>query len=154
MNHNIRIPIAGLVLVSIILFNSSCDIADSRLVLQNNTTKTIYFKWQEDSILSENRLVTHYKFVPPDEETGEYPRNISNLVFPDSSNIISIWTFRGWNKYFKKNKFLYLYIFDEDTLSTYSWDTIRSQKKYLKRIDLTFEDIKQSKWVLVYSEDE
>jgi hypothetical protein len=52
-------------------------------------------------------------------------------------------TFWRWNKYIKKIIFLYVYIFDEGHIINYH-GTLFDLKELLKRIDLTFETLKQS----------
>ena len=45
---------------------------------------------------------------------------------------------------------LSIYVFDEDTLNTYSWNQIKEGYKVLKRYDLSIDDLKRMNWNVAY----
>jgi hypothetical protein len=135
----------------LLTFLIGCDYVDGRLKILNESNKLIFFSWQEDSTLSRTPIITHYTSLMKDKITNEYPINTTLAVLPYSENTIPIWNYKGWDKYFHKNKTLYLFIFDDDTLKKYAWDTICMKQKYLRRFNLTYSDIKSSKWKIKYS---
>jgi hypothetical protein len=140
-----------ILLSMLVIMICQCDYVDSRLTLKNETDRIVFFRWQEDSILNNTPVITNYNSLPKESLTKESPLNTRESVLPHSENNISIWTYHGWNKYFNKNKFVYIFIFDKDTLNKYKWEEIRSKNKYLKRLDLSFNDIKKMEWKLIYS---
>ena len=48
------------------------------------------------------------------------------------------------------NKVLMIYIFDENVLRTISWDTLKAKNLYLKRYDLSLEDLRKNNWTITY----
>lgn len=57
-----------------------------------------------------------------------------------------------WEKVIKEMPFdtLSIYVFDEDTLNTFSWEIIRKGYKVLKRYDLSVNDLKNMNWTITY----
>ena len=45
---------------------------------------------------------------------------------------------------------LSIFIFNRDTLKTYNWQEIREGYKILKRFDISYDDLKQNKWIVTY----
>lgn len=43
-----------------------------------------------------------------------------------------------------------IYVFDANILNTVPWDTIREHNMYLKRYDLSLQDLKNSNWIITY----
>jgi hypothetical protein len=43
-----------------------------------------------------------------------------------------------------------IYVFDRNVLQTVSWDTIREHDLYLKRYDLSLQDLKNGNWTITY----
>ena len=43
-----------------------------------------------------------------------------------------------------------IYVFDANILNTIPWDTIRKYDMYLKRYDLSLQDLKNSNWTITY----
>jgi hypothetical protein len=132
-----------------LLLLSSCDYIDSRLYVNNQSNRTIFFQWKSEPKLDSIAVITRYSSVGTKEDIVE---NISDKVSPFSKNNLRIWTYRGWNKYFNKHDTLYLFLFDKDTLEKYSWDKIRQSNNFVKKYSLTLDDIKKYNWEVVYKE--
>lgn len=56
--------------------------------------------------------------------------------------------FSGYKK--QKGEYMYLYLFDPDTLSRYSWDIIREEYKILKRYKLKMSDMESPPYTVTY----
>jgi len=145
MKYHIRIiQILLLVFLSGILFN--CDDGpcgkrgDSRLTIQNNSLRRIYF---------------YFYWNYPDTTLGEFsPLTSSSFsqsgVGPNSSNVWK-WPRKScWEESFSIKPHEYIYIFDADTLETYSWQEIQDGYKILARYELTLQSLIDSSWVVNY----
>jgi len=116
---------------------SSCEF-DTRLVLVNQTSKTIRYldetKAKGDTIpdMTQCETIVPYR------------------VFANSKEIIS--SLNQWDVFFKQNpdKILRIYIMSEDSLSKYGTCKVLRQQIFLRRIDITYNDLKKSNWEVVY----
>jgi hypothetical protein len=72
---------------------------------------------------------------------------------------IAIGASSGWGGCWEKNlnseeplpmKRVMVFIYDEKTIKTIFWDTIKAKKLYLKRYDLKLEDLQNSNWRISY----
>lgn len=62
----------------------------------------------------------------------------------------------AWEDYINESpdKKLHLYIFSEDTLKKYTTEQVIEGKKYLKRIDISVDELKAKDWKIVYSDED
>ena len=56
----------------------------------------------------------------------------------------------SWEGMFESHDTLMIFIFDEATLKTVPWDTIRKNYMILKRYDLSLEDLVKMDWRVTY----
>ncbi len=126
---------ALLVLACLALY--SCE-WDTRLLLLNKTSKTVCYRAEEktrdDSI--------------PDLAGCEtaHPYRVS----PDSERIVPY--LGSWDVYFEHHPdhILRIFIMSEDSISKYGACKVFRQQIFLKRIDLTYENLKSMNWKVVY----
>jgi hypothetical protein len=138
-----------LVLISII-FMISCnfDYQDNRLGLLNKTDRFIYFIYEEDTIMDFPPIILDsIKIINTDTQ---YFGDQHDFLSPNSRRKISL-NYK-WETYFDKalEKKIRLFIYDRDTISKYAWKKICQQKKYLKKYELTLDDVKKMNWTIVY----
>ncbi|MZQ50376.1 MAG: hypothetical protein GT598_15370 [Bacteroidales bacterium] len=130
--HNILISsvIALLILVQ-------CDPWDFKMKITNNSNSTIYFF---DSFAYPDTIIR------PEENPINIPE--TNSVLPGSTRANRM---RGsWESKFEIRDTLMIFIFDETTLRTVPWDTIRKNYMILKRYDLSLEDLVKMDWRVTY----
>lgn len=127
--------IIGLLLIGLLF--SSCPEKYYAVHVQNLTDHKIRFYTAID--------VVH---MYPD--TLINPTELGQPVHPNSTGT------RGggvpWEDKFKllPADTLSIFIFDFDTLDTYSWDVVRDEYKVLKRYDLSLQDLKALNYTLSY----
>ncbi len=80
----------------------------------------------------------------------------NKVVSNDSINIRASSSWGGcWEKNFTSEQPLpmervIIFVFDETIIKTIPWDTIKAKKLYLKRYDLTLEDLQKNNWRITY----
>ncbi|MZQ50290.1 MAG: hypothetical protein GT598_14925 [Bacteroidales bacterium] len=114
-----------------------CDKVDYKMKITNNSNSTIYF---------------YYSFSYPDTTIRAEGNPLGS---PDNYRILSGETItnpmRGsWEGQFDIYSTLMIFIFDEATLKTVPWDTIRKNYMILKRYDLSYEDLVKMDWRVTY----
>lgn len=50
----------------------------------------------------------------------------------------------------KKSDTLMVFVFDAQLLETISWDTVKAKNLYLKRYDLSLQDLQKNNWTIRY----
>jgi hypothetical protein len=132
--------------VATILFIGGCIIRypDWRLIVKNETQLNIYVTPQNNTL--EPEPPARLGFMLP-----EY------LV--EKGNSIKMKMTGGkhaWEDYINESpdKKLHLYIFSEDTLKKYTTEQVIEGKKYLKRIDISVDELKAKDWKIVYSDED
>jgi len=134
--------------------------ADKRCTISvlNNTNQTIYvdysfidslhFSQTDDVFLDQNRKSYDTAYVFPNG-TVSYS---SNRAEPDS---LAYLIFSGTReRIFQNNNCvdgkLRLYIFKEETIRNYSWETICKYQMYEKKLTFSEEELRRSNWTVVY----
>lgn len=125
--------------ISYLLIMNSCEIDpwDFKLKITNSSDKAVYFynsfSFPDTAILFEANPIKSpefFKINPGDTESDRV---------------------RGtWEGKFESMDTLMIFIFDEETLQTVSWDTIRENYMILKRYDLSMEDLQEKDWTITY----
>jgi hypothetical protein len=103
---------------------------------------------KEISVLYSNDI-----FPPPDENNVEFYLSEENITKPDSSlNIVTMGDENAWHEYISngKNKRLYFYIFEPDTLRKYQglysmYDFVQ-RGKYYKSQSFSENELKNRNW--------
>lgn len=128
----------------IILFSSllflftACDFYDSRLIINNNSSKNIYVAIIPDTILS---LGENKTFIMSPKYIKMFSKK--KLIIPGK---------KGWEELANKsikNK-LHIFILIEDTLKSYSAEEIAKKQLFEKRIDIGIEELMKNKWEVEY----
>jgi len=110
--------------------------------VKNNTNKSIYidgsFNYPDTNLQSYTdpspALAGEYYKVKPSETTNLYQRSCYEEVFKTRipSDTIMV------------------YIFDAQTLVTTPWETVKKNNLYLKRYDLSLQDLRNLNWRINY----
>lgn len=77
----------------------------------------------------------------------------SNKVEPNSTNsdYLSTHSLKACTEeYYQSHSKLRIYIFDSQVLTTNSWADVKANNMYLKRYDLTLQDMKNNNWSVYY----
>ena len=124
-------------LVIILLF-ISCSDWDTRLILINKSNKIIR---------------EHYQLMDLNDSIPDLTScDKTNLydVRPNSEEILR--TQNKWNLYLKgqPNKILRIFIINEDSLLKYGTCKIFKDQIFMKRYDLTYEDLEKLNWRVTY----
>lgn len=109
--------------------------------VKNNSNKPIYiygyYDYPDSSLKNKNynpAVAGKYYKVKPNETTNIYQRSCYEGVFKTRipSDTIMI------------------YIFDAQTLETTPWETVKKNNLYLKRYDLSLQDLRNLNWRINY----
>jgi hypothetical protein len=105
--------------------------------ITNNSNSTIYFN---DSFAFPDTTI-RIEYNPVDSPE-------TNSIQPGATRSNRM---RGsWEGKFEFRDTLMIFIFDETTLKTVPWDTIRKNYMILKRYDLSLEDLVRMDWRVTY----
>lgn len=145
-----KILIFGFI-ISLIL---SCDKYDPReLIVFNKSKNTVY------SIISQNDKLAGGGFYSEFENDENYVYTKHDSLFsfvfePIKSNakVANHDTPRFWDGYFNRiaDKKIRLYIVLQDSVSKYGWFKIFKKNIYVKKYELTLEDLEKQNWEVVY----
>jgi len=137
----------------LILLNFGCDPRNNRLHVKNESSQDIYFTYGCDSILNNTmRISTRQdlnlpgtpieKQIIPDELIK--PGKTVSVMIPGISN--------GWETYVNncKNKKLFVYFFNADTIENYAWWEIIKYNKFIKKISLNADSLTKINWLIIY----
>ena len=118
----------------------TCSTWDARLRLVNNTNRKIRFL---------------YEFKIPTDTIPDL-MNCQNTdpydISPNSNQIIR--SQNKWDVYFKyhPNELLRIYIINEDSLAKYGTCKVIQNQLFIKRFDLTYEDIVKLNWEIEFAD--
>ena len=111
------------------------------IYVKNNSNKPIYiygyYDYPDSSLKNKNynpAVSGEYYKVKPSERTNIYRRSCYEGVFK-----ISI-----------PSDTIMVYIFDAQTLETTPWETVKKNNLYLKRYDLSLQDLRNLNWRINY----
>ena len=128
-----------LIFVSTFLL-TSCILStwDVRLSLKNNTSNKIRYY---------EKIMNKDVFLP---DTSDCSIGELNWVDSKSEHVIrrpEKWEFALRDK---PEKILRIYIINEDTMSYYGTRQVFKKQIFIKRLDLTFDDLKRLNWVISF----
>ena len=128
MNYIKRITILVLAL-SLFCACPDKDIIDSTIYIKNETNKDIYI-W--------------VKGEPP---ILDWKPNDNFLILSGK-----VWELEGEFKKrnYSNNDKLYIWLFDRKLIDSISWEQVKRDNLYLKRYDLTTQDLERMNWEIVY----
>jgi hypothetical protein len=108
---------------------------------------------------SDKTIYSNYSRSYPDtslKNTDMISIDNDKVVPNDSISISASSSWGGcWEKNFTSEQPLpmervIIFIFDERTIKNISWDSIKVKKLYLRRYDLTLEDLQNRNWTITY----
>jgi hypothetical protein len=122
----------NLIILSFVIALVSCDFYDDRLSIYNKTDKSIFVSISVDSFSSNSFY---------DSES----------IYSGEKKVLPIRGKNKWSTYVVRNTVdkLYFFIYDLDTLNKYNnFEYLNDQKLYIKKIELTGEQIYQRNWTI------
>ena len=121
---------------------TSCFLStwDTRLILINNTNETIRYHYQ---VMNKSDFILNTTYC---DKTTLYQ------AIPDEETIIQ--SSSKWDFLLKKDndKILRIYIINEDSLSIHGLCDVFINEVFEKRYDLTYNDLEDVNWKVVYDE--
>ena len=126
-----------IILLCILSIFIQCDPWDSRMKITNNSNSAIYF---------------NYSFAFPDTtlRPEDNPVTSDDFYRIQSGETVTNPIMGRWESKFDISDTLMIFIFDETTLKTVPWDTVRKNYMILKRYDLSLEDLVRMDWRVTY----
>ena len=117
----------------------------TKLNFINSSNKDIYF--QSCGIYPDTLLSSHYCPNPKGDKPFHFvsANNNNNLALPVSQGCYESNNFNTID-----SDTMMIYIFDANVIETTSWDTVKAKNLYLKRYDLSLQDLQQSNWTIKY----
>jgi hypothetical protein len=145
--------IRSLLIILIIILLNSCIYEvplDRRLKIYNRTNRILYYSYEKDTIITYNPI-TLDSIIYKNNDTFFYGTK-SYLIKPHE--FVSLYNNGKWEEYLKicKNGVMSIYIYSEKDVLKYPFNMLKLNKKYLKRFDLSIDDIRRSKWIIEYNE--
>ena len=145
MYQNITILLVNFLIIT------SCDPADNRLKIINDSNSDIYFTYSCDSSLENIKLFRN----------GYYSNSIGDSVYVTSNefvkrksqkNIPKRLGFYAWNYYVKKcpNKEINLYFFSDSIVTKFTDIEIKDLKLFEKHVIIALKELKQKDWTIRY----
>ena len=126
-----------------LLFLTGCpdpDPVDSQIIIKNLSSKNIVY------------LVLISKTIDTTLTTQHYPLNAQNTehtsLNPNEESILKASFLRSIED--APEKSLRVFIFDKDTIAFVPWDSIVVQHNYLRRYDLTKNNIAGDTWTVIF----
>ena len=130
----------------LILFSSRCkkesNDCQTRIKTINNTNRTIYVDASDlhypDTIFVGPTPINNPEWT----KVEAFHSNNNTLISPGDC----------WETKFNniQSGVLSVYVFDSDTLNNILWDTVKVKSLYLKRYDLTLQNLKDRNWTITY----
>jgi hypothetical protein len=128
--------IKTLISISFLFLLIQCDQWDRKMKIVNNSSSAIYYN---DS----------YMYPDTTLRIDDNPISLSRLLVASGETVSN--PRRGrWEEVFDICDTLMIFIFDETTLKTVPWDTVRKNYMILKRYDLSLEDLVRMDWRVTY----
>jgi hypothetical protein len=141
-----------LIFLSIILSICSCDPADDRLQIVNDSDSDIYFFFDCSNNLDNFNISRNT--IYPSLKSGDSIRGISNSFIKKNSSrhIPKRLGNDAWIYYVKNcpNRKINIYFFLDSTVNYYSDSQIRNQKLYVKHVSMSLEELDQNNWTIEY----
>lgn len=131
-----------LLFVPLLFTGCIMDYYDRRLSIVNKSSAHIAVEIVNDTTKRTENNIEYYQ---------------SNTIGPNNTSFITKSGKNAWLEYINegKAKTLYVYFFDRDSLNKYQkggadMSYLLGNKKYLKRLDYTLEELKRADWQIKY----
>ncbi len=137
--------IKTILIIPILIFFWGCpdkdiNYVDSSIIVENNSSDTIlifynFYDYPDTSLILQSPFL-------------DFEQKKLSIVLPDSE----LTSNGSFIKYFNMQNTtkLMLYIFNNKTVESVPWDTIRQNYLILKRYDLSLEDLDSLNWTITY----
>jgi hypothetical protein len=127
----------------IFLFVSGCEIADSRLLLVNNSNDTVYYyvSYRSDSI----------EFFPVVYRHNEIDFKYSNVLAPNEKYHVPV--LDNWVSLINNNSYdstLKIFFFNKELVNLTNRDSILKHQIFSKKKKLTVKDLDRIEWCVSY----
>jgi len=123
-----------------------CDPVDRRLTLVNYSDRLIFYSVSvNDSIMGRSPLVASYEISRGDTIWDES----SNLVPAGKKKSLVIIGKDAWVYYINRvceDSTLRVFVFDKDLITSTTWDTLVSTRRYTHKITAKVKDLEKSNW--------
>lgn len=126
-------------------FMMSCDPIDHKLKIINNTNDKIYYTYNQN-----NDLLAMYDVELEKMKVSQSYHNYINSIEANDTIMPPEMGYDAWVKLIQKskNKKLYIFTFDIDTLEKYQWKEIVQKNKYKKRYAISLEELNMVNWTV------
>lgn len=126
-------------------FMISCDPIDHKLKIINNTNDKIYYTYNQN-----NDLLAMYDVELEKMKVPQSYHNYINSIEANDTIMPPEMGYDAWVKLIQnsKNKKLYIFTFDVDTLEKYQWKEIVQKNKYKKRYAISLEELNMVNWTV------
>ena len=123
-----------------------CDFHDDRLMIINESTDTIFVD------LTLNQAFIEHLPVEFDSLNGNIDLKRGNPALPDSSYKFSFHGRNGVKDFINRceDSTLTIFIFTKELIMNNSWDSIKSNQLYSKKILLTLDELEKLNWRVIY----
>jgi len=149
MNQKISfLKLEIIVIISCLLY--SCDPADNRLRIVNQSNTDIYFFYSCDSALNDLNLF----------RSGYYQNSKGDSSYILSDHLIKKGSFRNipnrgfnaWTNYVKdcNEGKMHLFFFTDSIVRKYSYDEIKAKKLFERHLIYTADKLKKNNWTVTY----
>ena len=142
IRHIKKVYLTGLMLM---LFLSSCDQFDARLIIANKSENEIFFNLsQTDSVIEYSPLRTYNNDTILEE---------SNYLLPSDSMHQLAMGVNMWERHINEecqDSTLRVFFFDKELIMEIPWDTILKKQLYTKKLEYTVSDLEKVNWKVVY----
>jgi len=114
-------------------------------------------------IVSCDKLVDHAYIIEIDNNSNDIVWCYASYNYPDTSlavnkPLLQMITPKSYTKLASKKEWkdvlpkdtILIYIFNKDSIATYSWDVIRTKNKVLKMYTLSIQDLEKQSWIVAY----
>ena len=120
-------------------------LSDERLHIINNSDKRVYAyfcaNYPDTNIIDNNNEIVTFPV-----QQG------NNITFP---RCITLSKAGSWDTFFKDKTDdyrLHLFIFDAAVIDNVSWKEIKNRYLILKRLDVSYKELKEKKWDIIFQE--
>lgn len=128
-----------------ILFLSSCDRFDGKLIIANQTNEIIFFYVSETDSISGYSPIRVYNNDTILEE--------SDLIQPNSSMRQYLMGNNVWETYINEkcqDSTLRVFFFQEELITKIPWDTIIEKQLYSRKIENSVSELEKLNWKVAY----
>ncbi len=114
-----------------------------KISFENNSNKNLYILRSSDTILTQ--------YGTPDPRNNPKQKVLAHSINNDALRSNGAKP-ESWETMFKYYPKISVFVFDEQTLLNNDWQIIKENDMYLKRYDLSYDDVKNDNWTLKHTD--